>query len=88
MYNFIGHGYLFAQNKIDNIQSKQEAKGVKRIREQFEMENLVYTQDPIYLKSLTKIDEDDSIVNWADFDSRHKYPDLLKAYYEVYDSMK
>uniref|UniRef100_A0AAR2J2U5 Dynamin-type G domain-containing protein n=1 Tax=Pygocentrus nattereri TaxID=42514 RepID=A0AAR2J2U5_PYGNA len=41
-----------ATNKIDNIQSKQEAKVEQRILEQFEMEQLVYTQDSIYFKTL------------------------------------
>uniref|UniRef100_A0AAR2KCS3 Dynamin-type G domain-containing protein n=1 Tax=Pygocentrus nattereri TaxID=42514 RepID=A0AAR2KCS3_PYGNA len=41
-----------AMNKIDNIQSKQEAKVEQRILEQFEMEQLVYTQDSIYFKTL------------------------------------
>ncbi|XP_066516312.1 interferon-induced GTP-binding protein Mx3-like [Hoplias malabaricus] len=77
-----------ATNKIDNIQSKQEAKVEQRILEQFEMEQLVYTQDGIYFKSLNetslaadgqKVSED----NFAGLDSRSKYPEMLKAYYEI-----
>ncbi|KAI5629530.1 myxovirus (influenza virus) resistance G isoform X1, partial [Silurus asotus] len=76
-----------AMNKIDNIQSKQEAKVEQRILEQFEMEQLVYTQDGIYFKTLNethsvngqKASED----NFAGFDSRNKYPEMLQAYYEI-----
>ncbi|KAM9454347.1 interferon-induced GTP-binding protein Mx3-like [Clarias gariepinus] len=76
-----------AMNKIDNIQSKQEAKVLQRIMEQFEMEQLVYTQDGIYFKTLNetnsangqKVSED----NFAGFDNRNKYPEMLRAYYEI-----
>ncbi|KAL4657023.1 interferon-induced GTP-binding protein Mx3-like [Arapaima gigas] len=74
-----------SSNKIDNIQSKQEAKVEERVMEQFEMEQLVYTQDNIYFKTLnetsgyTGASED----NCADCDSRSKYPEMLKAYYEI-----
>ncbi|XP_063079769.1 interferon-induced GTP-binding protein Mx1-like [Engraulis encrasicolus] len=71
-----------AMNKIDKIQSKQEGKVSERIKEQFEMEKLVYTQDSIYFRSLTKMDETNP-VDWADFDSRNKYPEMLQAYYEI-----
>ncbi|XP_076129159.1 interferon-induced GTP-binding protein Mx2-like isoform X3 [Alosa pseudoharengus] len=74
--------HCVAMNKIDQIQSKQEVKVVERIREQFEMEKLVYTQDTIYFKALTKMEES-SPVNWADFDTRNKYPEMLQAYYEI-----
>ncbi|XP_036400708.1 interferon-induced GTP-binding protein Mx3-like [Megalops cyprinoides] len=73
-----------SSNKIDNIQSKQQAKVEERILEQFEMEQLVYTQDGIYFKSLNEcasagVSED----NCAGFDSRVKYPEMLRAYYEI-----
>ncbi|KAG7463695.1 hypothetical protein MATL_G00179340 [Megalops atlanticus] len=73
-----------SSNKIDNIQSKQQAKVEERILEQFEMEQLVYTQDGIYFKSLNEcasagVSED----NCAGFDSRAKYPEMLRAYYEI-----
>uniref|UniRef100_A0A672RC70 Interferon-induced GTP-binding protein Mx2-like n=1 Tax=Sinocyclocheilus grahami TaxID=75366 RepID=A0A672RC70_SINGR len=42
-------------NKIDNIQSSQQAKTEQRIMDQFEMESMIYTQDPIYLKFLNEI---------------------------------
>ncbi|XP_041950663.1 interferon-induced GTP-binding protein Mx2-like isoform X2 [Alosa sapidissima] len=74
--------HCVAMNKIDKIQSKQETKVEERIREQFQMEQLVYTQDTIYFKSLTKM-EDATPVNWADYDSRNKYPDMFQAYYEI-----
>ena len=76
-----------SQNKIDKIQSRQEAKVEERIREQFEMEQLVFTQDSIYFKTLKKatapVEGDASTVNCAEFDSRSKYPEMLQAYYEV-----
>ncbi|KAI4877136.1 hypothetical protein NFI96_026490 [Prochilodus magdalenae] len=73
-----------ATNKIDNIQSKQEAKVEQRILEQFEMEELVYTQDGLYTKTLNEtqssgISED----NFAGLDSRNMYPEMLRAYYEI-----
>ncbi|KAK6296036.1 hypothetical protein J4Q44_G00337490, partial [Coregonus suidteri] len=41
-----------AVTKIDEIQSKQEAKVEKRIKEYINMERLVYTQDSIFVKGL------------------------------------
>ncbi|KAB5523368.1 hypothetical protein PHYPO_G00151740 [Pangasianodon hypophthalmus] len=86
---FLNYPFLqcVATNKIDNIQSKQEAKVEQRIMEQFEMEQLVYTQDGIYFKTLNvthsaegqKASED----NFAGFDNRNKYPEMLQAYYEI-----
>ncbi|XP_072513965.1 interferon-induced GTP-binding protein Mx3-like [Salminus brasiliensis] len=77
-----------ATNKIDNIQSKQEAKVEQRILEQFEMEQLVYTQDGIYFKTLNETQpavdgQKASENNCAGLDSRSKYPEMLKAYYEI-----
>ncbi|XP_062406578.1 interferon-induced GTP-binding protein Mx2-like isoform X2 [Sardina pilchardus] len=74
-------------NKIDKIQSSQEAKVEERIKEQFKMEQLVYTQDSIYFKTLKKaaapVEGDPSAVNCAEYDSRSKYPEMLQAYYEI-----
>ncbi|XP_030634837.1 interferon-induced GTP-binding protein Mx-like [Chanos chanos] len=39
-------------NQIDEIQSKQESKVEKRIREYINMEKLVYTQDPIFTQKM------------------------------------
>lgn len=44
--------HMCTQNKIDKIQSRQEAKVEKRIREQIQMEQLVYTQDRTYSDAL------------------------------------
>lgn len=78
---------MFSQNKIDKIQTRQEAKVEERIKEQFQMERLVYTQDSIYFKTLKKAaapaETDPSAVNCAEYDSRTKYPEMLQAYYEV-----
>uniref|UniRef100_A0AAY5F456 Dynamin-type G domain-containing protein n=1 Tax=Electrophorus electricus TaxID=8005 RepID=A0AAY5F456_ELEEL len=86
---FLNYPFLqcVAMNKIDNIQSKQEAKVEQRIWEQFEMEQLVYTQDGIYFKTLNdmhpgepqRVSED----SHAELDSRNKYPEMLRAYYEI-----
>ncbi|XP_022530557.2 interferon-induced GTP-binding protein Mx1 [Astyanax mexicanus] len=77
-----------ATNKIENIQSRQEAKVEQRILEQFEMEELVYTQDGIYFKTLNETQpvmdgQKPSEDNCANLDSRNNYPDMLKAYYEI-----
>uniref|UniRef100_A0AAR2LMZ7 Uncharacterized protein n=1 Tax=Pygocentrus nattereri TaxID=42514 RepID=A0AAR2LMZ7_PYGNA len=69
-----------------NIQSKQEAKVEQRILEQFEMEQLVYTQDSIYFKTLNGTPGDGKTTsedNYAGLDSRTKYPEMLHAYYEI-----
>ncbi|CAM4734642.1 unnamed protein product [Leuciscus chuanchicus] len=71
-------------NKIYNIQSSQEDKTEQRILEQFEMENMVYTQDPIYLKFLSEISEDTfSEDQLPVFDIKSKYSEMLQAYYEI-----
>ncbi|KAL7852693.1 hypothetical protein SRHO_G00184780 [Serrasalmus rhombeus] len=83
---FLNYPFLqcVATNKIDNIQSKQEAKVEQRILEQFEMEQLVYTQDSIYFKTLNEINNAGvSEDNFAGLDSRNKYPEMLHAYYEI-----
>ncbi|XP_017313300.1 interferon-induced GTP-binding protein Mx2 [Ictalurus punctatus] len=86
---FLNYPFLqcVAMNKIDNIQSKQEAKVEQRIMEQFEMEQLVYTQDGIYFKTLNEIKpakgKNASEDNFAGFDNRNKYPEMLQAYYEI-----
>ncbi|XP_036413417.1 interferon-induced GTP-binding protein Mx1-like [Colossoma macropomum] len=77
-----------ATNKIDNIQSKQEAKVEQRIMEQFEMEQLVYTQDSIYFKTLNGTrpsaeGQTASEDNYTGLDCRTKYPEMLHAYYEI-----
>ncbi|KAL1247539.1 hypothetical protein QQF64_022915 [Cirrhinus molitorella] len=72
------------ENKINNIQSSQEAKAEQRISEQFEMENMIYTQDPIYLKVLNEIsDETFSEDHLPIFDIKSKYSEMLQAYYEI-----
>ncbi|XP_053471350.1 interferon-induced GTP-binding protein Mx3 [Ictalurus furcatus] len=86
---FLNYPFLqcVATNKIDNIQSKQEAKVEQRIMEQFEMEQLVYTQDGIYFKTLNATHsaegQNASEDNFAGFDNRNKYPVMLQAYYEI-----
>ncbi|XP_060754688.1 interferon-induced GTP-binding protein Mx-like isoform X3 [Neoarius graeffei] len=86
---FLNYPFLqfVATNKIDNIQSKQEEKVEQRILEQFEMEQLVYTQDGIYFKTLNETHSTDgqkaSEENFAGFDNRKKYPEMLRAYYEI-----
>ncbi|XP_077066930.1 myxovirus (influenza virus) resistance G [Siphateles boraxobius] len=71
-------------NKIYNIQSSQEDKTEQRILEQFEMENVIYTQDPIYLKFLNEISEETfSEEELPVFDIKSKYSEMLQAYYEI-----
>ncbi|KAF4095130.1 hypothetical protein G5714_024208 [Onychostoma macrolepis] len=71
-------------NKIDNIQSSQQAKAEQRISEQFEMENMIYTQDTIYLKFLNEItDEKISEDELPVFDIKSKYSKMQEAYYEI-----
>lgn len=52
--------------------------------EQFEMEQLVYTQDDIFMKMVkhTLQSKDKTTEDMAGI-SRASYPKLLKAYYEV-----
>ncbi len=72
------------KNKINNIQASQQAKVKQRISEQFEMENMIYTQDPIYRKFLNEISgEKLSQDQLPFFDIKSKYSEMLEAYYEV-----
>uniref|UniRef100_A0A3B1JAI2 Interferon-induced GTP-binding protein Mx1-like n=1 Tax=Astyanax mexicanus TaxID=7994 RepID=A0A3B1JAI2_ASTMX len=88
MYPFL---HCVATNKIDNIQSKQEAKAEQRILEQFEMEQLVYTQDDIYFKILNQAEfaedkkksEDKKKKKGSSFDSKSMFPKMLRTYYEI-----
>ncbi|KPP66571.1 myoxvirus resistance protein B-like [Scleropages formosus] len=84
---FNGYPFLLcvSSNKIDNIESKQQAKVEERIMEQFEMEQLVYTQDGIYFKTLNETTgfSGASEDNFAGYDCRSKYPQMLQAYYEI-----
>uniref|UniRef100_A0A8B9JWP9 Uncharacterized protein n=1 Tax=Astyanax mexicanus TaxID=7994 RepID=A0A8B9JWP9_ASTMX len=74
-----------------NIQSKQEAKAEQRILEQFEMEQLVYTQDDIYFKILNQAEfaedkkksEDKKKKKGSSFDSKSMFPKMLRTYYEI-----
>uniref|UniRef100_A0A8C2HBZ1 Myxovirus (influenza virus) resistance G n=1 Tax=Cyprinus carpio TaxID=7962 RepID=A0A8C2HBZ1_CYPCA len=71
-------------NKIDNIQSSQQTKAEERISEQFEMEGMIYTQDPIYLKFLNEIrNETFSEDQLPVLDNKRKYSEMLQAYYEI-----
>ncbi|XP_058614898.1 interferon-induced GTP-binding protein Mx2-like isoform X2 [Onychostoma macrolepis] len=71
-------------NKIDNIQSSQQDKAEQRIMDQFEMESMIYTQDPIYFKFLNEIsNEQFSEVQLPVLDIKSKYSEMLQAYYEI-----
>ncbi|XP_039513855.1 interferon-induced GTP-binding protein Mx3-like [Pimephales promelas] len=73
-----------AKDKIHNIQLTQQKKTEQRISEQFEMENVVYTQDPTYLKFLNEItNEKFSEDQLPGFDKKCKYSKMLEAYYEI-----
>ncbi|XP_048014195.1 interferon-induced GTP-binding protein Mx3-like isoform X1 [Megalobrama amblycephala] len=72
------------KDKINNIQLNQQEKTKKRIKEQFEMENMIYTQDPIYLRILNEItNETFSEDQLPIFDKKCKYSNMLEAYYEI-----
>uniref|UniRef100_A0A673J1A6 Interferon-induced GTP-binding protein Mx3-like n=1 Tax=Sinocyclocheilus rhinocerous TaxID=307959 RepID=A0A673J1A6_9TELE len=65
-------------DKIYNIQSVQQEKAEKRISEQFEMEDMIFTQDPIYLKSLKEITKETfSEEQLPLFDKKCKYGEML-----------
>lgn len=84
LFNQIFSVLFNLKDKIDNIQSVQQEKAEQRIKEQFDMENMIFTQDDIYLKSLNEIsDEKFSEDQLPIFDKKSKYGEMLKAYYEV-----
>uniref|UniRef100_A0A8C1UK49 Uncharacterized protein n=1 Tax=Cyprinus carpio TaxID=7962 RepID=A0A8C1UK49_CYPCA len=63
----------------------QQVKTEQRIMDQFEMECMIYTQDPIYLKFLNEISgEKFSEAQLPVFDIKSKYSEMLQAYYEVH----
>ncbi|KAG1938977.1 interferon-induced GTP-binding protein Mx1 [Pimephales promelas] len=71
-------------DKIHNIQSIQQEKAEQRISEQFEMEDMVYTQDEIYLKVLNEIAKEEfSEEQLPLFDLKCKYSEMLQSYYEI-----
>ncbi|XP_026058362.1 interferon-induced GTP-binding protein Mx [Carassius auratus] len=71
-------------SKIENILSSQQEKAEQRISEQFEMENLIYSQDPIFLKILSEIANDKfSEEELPMFDKKCKYSHMLEAHYEI-----
>ncbi|XP_056107090.1 interferon-induced GTP-binding protein Mx3-like [Rhinichthys klamathensis goyatoka] len=73
-----------AKDKINNIQLTQQEKMEQMISEQFEMENLVYTQDPKYFKVLSEItNEKFSEDQLPIFDKNCKYSKMMEAYYEI-----
>uniref|UniRef100_A0A9J8C1W7 Myxovirus (influenza virus) resistance G n=1 Tax=Cyprinus carpio carpio TaxID=630221 RepID=A0A9J8C1W7_CYPCA len=72
------------KDKIYNIQSVQQEKAEKRISEQFAMEEMIFTQDPIYLKSLKEITKETfSEEQIPLFDKKCKYGEMLQAYFEI-----
>ncbi|XP_016116356.1 interferon-induced GTP-binding protein Mx3-like [Sinocyclocheilus grahami] len=72
------------KDKIYNIQSVQQEKAEKRISEQFEMEHMIFTQDPIYLKSLREITKEPfSEEQLPLFDKKCTYSEMLQAYCEI-----
>uniref|UniRef100_A0A672RCR6 Interferon-induced GTP-binding protein Mx2-like n=1 Tax=Sinocyclocheilus grahami TaxID=75366 RepID=A0A672RCR6_SINGR len=60
------------------------SKTEQRIMDQFEMESMIYTQDPIYLKFLNEISSEKfSEAQLPVFDIKSKYSEMLQAYYEI-----
>uniref|UniRef100_A0A8C1MP35 Myxovirus (influenza virus) resistance D n=1 Tax=Cyprinus carpio TaxID=7962 RepID=A0A8C1MP35_CYPCA len=71
-------------SKIHNILSGQKEKAEQRILEQFEMENLIYTQDPIFLKILSEITKEWFLEEQLPmFDKECTYSQMMKAHYEI-----
>uniref|UniRef100_A0A672RCD3 Interferon-induced GTP-binding protein Mx2-like n=1 Tax=Sinocyclocheilus grahami TaxID=75366 RepID=A0A672RCD3_SINGR len=59
--------------------SSQQAKTEQRIMDQFEMESMIYTQDPIYLKFLNEISSEKfSEAQLPVFDIKSKYSEMLQ----------
>ncbi|XP_036792397.1 interferon-induced GTP-binding protein MxB [Oncorhynchus mykiss] len=69
-----------SMKNIENIQEWQSNIVMKRIEEQFQMEMQVYTQDEIFFETLNPEEE---TPDCSGYDTRNKYPELLKAYYEI-----
>uniref|UniRef100_A0A673GUB0 Interferon-induced GTP-binding protein Mx2-like n=1 Tax=Sinocyclocheilus rhinocerous TaxID=307959 RepID=A0A673GUB0_9TELE len=79
----VTHLYVQLEPKIKGL--LQQAKTEQRIMDQFEMESMIYTQDPIYLKFLNEISSDKfSEAQLPAFDIKSKYSEMLQAYYEVH----
>ncbi|XP_051739309.1 interferon-induced GTP-binding protein Mx2 isoform X1 [Ctenopharyngodon idella] len=79
-------------DKIHNIQSIQQEKAEQRISEQFEMENMIYTQDSIYLNALNEMRPKEMFIKTEEsfsedqlpvFDVKSKYSEMLQSYYEI-----
>ncbi|XP_056107123.1 interferon-induced GTP-binding protein Mx2-like [Rhinichthys klamathensis goyatoka] len=71
-------------DKIHNIQSIQQEKAEQRISEQFEIENMVYTQDAIHFKFLKEITKEQySEEQLPILDKKSKYSVIIQAYYEI-----
>ncbi|XP_065147189.1 interferon-induced GTP-binding protein Mx3-like [Paramisgurnus dabryanus] len=71
-------------DKIDQIQASQQNKAEERIMEQFEMENMICTQDDIFFKTLNE----NGNITFSEaqlpiYDIASKYSDMLKAYYKI-----
>uniref|UniRef100_A0A673GUB6 Interferon-induced GTP-binding protein Mx2-like n=1 Tax=Sinocyclocheilus rhinocerous TaxID=307959 RepID=A0A673GUB6_9TELE len=78
----VTHLYVQLEPKIKGL--LQQAKTEQRIMDQFEMESMIYTQDPIYLKFLNEISSDKfSEAQLPAFDIKSKYSEMLQAYYEI-----
>uniref|UniRef100_A0A6Q2X3S6 Interferon-induced GTP-binding protein Mx n=1 Tax=Esox lucius TaxID=8010 RepID=A0A6Q2X3S6_ESOLU len=79
---FEGYSFLqeFSKRNIESIQDQQSQMAMGRIKEQFEMEMLVYTQDEIF-NIQNKLDSETT--DYTEQDKRTNYPELLKAYYEI-----
>lgn len=73
-----------AMGKAENIQSRQQYKTEQRISEQFDMENTIYTQDSVFLKTLNEItNETYSEEELPLIDKACKYSHMLETYYEI-----
>ncbi|XP_057186517.1 interferon-induced GTP-binding protein Mx3-like [Triplophysa rosa] len=71
-------------NKMENIQLSQQSKAEDRIVEQFQMENMICTQDDNYFDALNDSGNEIFSETRLPFcDIATKYSEMLKAYYEI-----
>ncbi|XP_056596278.1 interferon-induced GTP-binding protein Mx3-like [Triplophysa dalaica] len=71
-------------DKIEDRQSGQQSKAEERIKEQLNIENMIFTQDEMYFKTLNENgNETFSDAQLPFFDVATKYTDMLNAYNKI-----
>uniref|UniRef100_A0A672LHQ0 Interferon-induced GTP-binding protein Mx1-like n=1 Tax=Sinocyclocheilus grahami TaxID=75366 RepID=A0A672LHQ0_SINGR len=77
---------FYCFNMVNDIQTKQEAKAEKRIKEFINMEKLVFTQDKVLQQKLNDSDIPQKTgieTSCALLDTRNLVPEKLVLYYEI-----